>query len=74
MGSLVHHASFRVSSSDRSADRAQGSHSITKSLPRACPQSGDAYTVGMQSEDCLYATVYAPARAESDSGLPVLVW
>ncbi|WVQ73418.1 hypothetical protein IAR50_002990 [Cryptococcus sp. DSM 104548] len=45
------------------------------SEPPSCPQGSGTYTVGSsQSEDCLYATVYAPKGAAPAAGWPVFVW
>ncbi|KAL7424729.1 hypothetical protein Q5752_000413 [Cryptotrichosporon argae] len=43
-------------------------------LPPSCPQGSDYAASSNQSEDCLYATVYAPAGTSSTSSLPVFVW
>lgn len=49
-------------------------------FPNYCPQAtGYEFPSFVSSslsasEDCLFATVYAPASATSDSALPVLVW
>ena len=55
-----------------------GSSSRTQSveqLPPACPQDPSVYVQGVaQSEDCLYAIVYAPPIVTPTSKVPVFVW
>ncbi|WWC60394.1 uncharacterized protein I303_102966 [Kwoniella dejecticola CBS 10117] len=44
-------------------------------LPPACPQQAGTYvSANSQSEDCLFATIYAPQSINLFSRLPVLVW
>jgi hypothetical protein len=44
-------------------------------LPPACPQlKGEPGDGAIQSEDCLYATVYTPLNVAPNAKLPVFVW
>ncbi len=55
------------------ASRWAGVRQATAFAPH-CPQPPSDFGVASTSENCLYLNVYAPARAASLRGLPVMVW
>jgi hypothetical protein len=46
----------------------------TTALPPSCPQDASGVVGQTQSEDCLFAVIYAPPTATYGSELPVFVW
>lgn len=61
---------------DQLVSAANGKTFDASALPPACIQGSNGPIGGAdkQSEDCLYATFYKPAKARMGDNLPILVW